>query len=69
MFNSIKKLAAEQQAQGVIGDKVLLVGAQQAASFLNEKSSIEKLLPAMNNLVDQRKDLNVSAEDCSTLGF
>lgn len=68
MVDSIKRLASEQQAQGVIGDEVQLAGAQQVATFLNEKSSIEKLLPAMNNLAVQRKGLNVTAEDMVNIG-
>lgn len=68
MVDSIKKLASEQQAQGVIGDEVQLAGAQQVATFLNEKSSIEKLLPAMNNLAVQRKGLNVTSEDMVNIG-
>ena len=47
---SIKQLASEQQKLGVIGDEVQLAGAQQVATFLKEKSSIETLLPAMNSL-------------------
>lgn len=65
---SIKRLAAAQQEQGVIGDEVQLAGAQQVATFLSEKKSIETLLPAMNNLAAQRKGLNVTAEDMVSIG-
>lgn len=66
--DSIKKLASAQQEQGVIGDEVQLAGAQQVATFLNEKASIEALLPAMNNLAVQRKGLNVTQEDMVAIG-
>lgn len=66
--DSIKQLASEQQRLGVIGDEVQLAGAQQVATFLSEKSSIEQLLPAMNNLAVQRKGLNVTAEDMVNIG-
>lgn len=66
--DGIKELASAQQALGVVGDEVQLAGAQQVATFLNEKSSIEKLLPAMNNLAVQRKGLNVTAEDMVNIG-
>lgn len=68
MIDSIKNLAAEQQKQGVIGDEVQLAGAQQVATFLSQKESIEALLPAMNDLAVQRKGLNVTAEDMVTIG-
>lgn len=62
-IQSIKDLASAQQEIGVIGDEVQLSGAQQVATFLNEKSSIETLLPAMNNLLAQQKGLNATTGD------
>ena len=66
--DAIKRLASAQQEIGVVGDEVQLAGAQQVATFLNEKRSIEQLLPAMNNLAVQRKGLNVTAEDMVNIG-
>lgn len=60
---SIKQLASEQQKLGVIGDEVQLAGAQQVATFLKEKSSIETLLPAMNNLLAQQHGVNSTTND------
>lgn len=60
---SIKELASEQQKLGVIGDEVQLAGAQQVATFLKEKSSIETLLPAMNNLLAQQNGVNATTTD------
>ena len=57
---SIKDLCAAQQQIGVIGDEVQLSGAQQIATFLNEKDSLETLIPAMNNLIAQQKGLIAS---------
>ena len=62
-IESIKALASAQQALGIIGDEVQLAGAQQIATFLNEKSSIEALLPAMNDLLAQQHGYNVSSQD------
>lgn len=62
-IQSIKDLASAQQEIGVIGDEVQLSGAQQVATFLNEKSSIDTLLPAMNNLLAQQKGLNATTGD------
>ena len=60
---SIKQLASEQQKLGVIGDEVQLAGAQQVATFLKEKSSIDTLLPAMNNLLAQQHGVNSTTND------
>ena len=60
---SIKELASEQQKLGVIGDEVQLAGAQQVATFLKEKSSIDTLLPAMNNLLAQQHGVNSTTND------
>lgn len=62
-IDSIKQLASEQQKLGVVGDEVQLAGAQQVATFLKEKSSIETLLPAMNNLLAQQHGVNSSTSD------
>ena len=67
-IQSIKELASAQQDLGVIGDEVQLSGAQQMATFLNEKASIETLLPAMNNLLAQQKGLNATTQDAATVG-
>lgn len=66
-IDSIKRLASAQQELGVIGDEVQLAGAQQLATFLTQKSSIEALLPAMNNLLAQQKGLNASSGDAYTV--
>ena len=67
-IQSIKDLASAQQEIGVIGDEVQLSGAQQIATFLNEKASLETLIPAMNNLLAQQKGLNASTGDAVSVG-
>ena len=67
-IQSIKELASAQQEIGVIGDEVQLSGAQQIATFLNEKASLETLIPAMNNLLAQQKGLNASTGDAVQIG-
>lgn len=67
-IQSIKELASAQQKLGVIGDEVQLSGAQQIATFLTEKESLEILLPAMNNLLAQQKGLNATTQDAVTVG-
>lgn len=67
-IQSIKELASAQQALGVIGDEVQLSGAQQMATFLNEKASLDSLIPAMNNLLAQQKGLNATSQDAVGIG-
>ena len=67
-IQSIKELASAQQEIGVIGDEVQLSGAQQISTFLNEKASLETLIPAMNNLLAQQKGLNASTGDAVQVG-
>lgn len=65
---SIKNLASAQQNLGVVGDEVQLAGAQQMATFLDNKKSMEALIPAMNNLLAQQKGLNASQGDAVNIG-
>lgn len=67
-ISSIKKLASAQQDLGVIGDEVQLQGAQQIATFINERKSLETLIPAMNNLLAQQKGLNATGSDAVAIG-
>ncbi len=67
-IQSIKDLAGEQQKLGVIGDEVQLAGAQQIATFLTQKQSLEALIPAMNNLLAQQKGLNATGADAVNIG-
>ena len=62
-IESILELTAAQQRLGVIGDEVQVAGAQQLASYLKQQSSLEVLIPAMNNLLAQQKGLNATQQD------
>lgn len=67
-IQSIKDLASAQQELGVIGDEVQLNGAQQIATFVSRKTSLESLIPAMNNLLAQQKGLNATNQDAVSIG-
>lgn len=60
---SIKDLAAAQQQLGVVGDEVQLSAAQELATYLEKKSSLEKLIPAMNDMIAQQYGYNATAEN------
>jgi len=67
-IQSIKDLCSAQQELGVIGDEVQLSGAQQMATFLQNKQSLDVLIPAMNNLVAQQNGLNATNQDAVSIG-
>lgn len=67
-IQSIKDLCSAQQEQGVIGDEVALSGAQQMAAFLNEKKSLDSLIPAMNDLLARQEGLNATTGDAASIG-
>lgn len=66
-IQSIKDLCAAQQELGVIGDEVQLAGAQELATYLEKKSSLEKLIPVMNDMVAQQYGLNATQESAANI--
>ena len=62
---STMKLASELHKEGVDGDEVALSGAQQLATYAKMPSTVNKLLPAMENLLVQQKGVNATAEDAT----
>lgn len=62
-IQSIKDLTAAQQQLGIIGDEVQLAGAQQLATFLKNTSTLQQLIPAMNDLVAQQKGYSATGND------
>ena len=66
-IRSIKDLTAAQQALGVVGDEVQLAGDQQLAGYLSQASSLQKLIPAMNDMVAQQYGYSASAENAASV--
>lgn len=56
-------LASALQQTGVVGDEVQLAGAQQLATYAKYPSTVNTLLPSLNNLLVQQKGLNGTQED------
>ena len=61
-------LAKAEQKLGIIGDEVQISGAQQLATFAKYPSTVNTLLPAMNNLLAQQKGVNATQQDAVQLG-
>ena len=66
-IQSILDLAEAQQQLGVIDGDAQIAGAQKLATYLDEAASLEKLIPAMNDLAAQQFGLNVSSEQAATI--
>lgn len=66
-IQSIKDLCSAQQELGVIGDEVQLAGAQELATYLSEKQSLEQLIPVMNDMLAQQYGLNASQENAAQI--
>lgn len=61
------KVAAALQKEGIIGDEVLLSGAQQLATFAKYPGTVNKILPAMGNLIAQQKGTNATTQDATQI--
>lgn len=60
---AIKDLTSVQQQLGVIGDEVQIAGLQELSIYTDETSTLEKLLPLMNDLATQRYGFTVTTEN------
>ncbi len=66
-IQSIKDLCSAQQELGVIGDEVQLSGAQELATYLTERQSLEKLISVMNDMLAQQYGLNATQENAAQI--
>lgn len=66
-IQSILDLTAAQQQLGVVGDEVQLAGAQELATYLSLSSSLETLIPVMNDMAVQQYGYNVTAEETASI--
>lgn len=64
---SILRLVSAQQQLGVIGDEIQLNGAQELATYLTKKSTLEKLIPVMNDMIAQQYGLNATSESAANI--
>ena len=66
---SILDLASAQQKLGVIGDEVQLAGAQELATYVSKTDSLQKLIPAMNDMLAQQYGINASQEQAANIAM
>lgn len=60
---AINDSVAAQTKLGIVSTTVQKSGLQQLATFASQRQTLQTLLPAMNNLLAQRKGLNATNED------
>lgn len=66
-ISSIKSLISAQQQLGVVSDEVQLSGAQELATYLSEKETLERLIPVMNDMVAQQYGINATQESATNI--
>lgn len=66
-IQGIRELTAAQQQQGVIGDEVQLAGAQVLATHLKQASTLEKLIPLMNDMAAAQDGVNASSSTATNV--
>ena len=66
-LKSVMELTTAQERIGVIARDVQLAGAQEMATYLTQKGSLEKLLPVMNDMLAQQYGLNASQEQAAQI--
>lgn len=64
---AIKRLASAQQKIGVIGDEIQLAGAQQLTTYAKQSSTLQTLIPAMNELIAQQSGYEASTGDAISM--
>lgn len=64
---STMDLASALQKQGVVGDEVILSGAQMLATYAKTPGTVNKLLPSMTNLLVQMKGYDATADDATNV--
>ena len=63
----IKLLAAEQQKLGIVSADVQLAASQELATYLGLSSSLETIIPTMNDMIAQQLGFGASAESATQI--
>jgi hypothetical protein len=66
--NGILELTSALEKLGVVSGDVQVAGAQEMATYLGEKESLEKLIPALNDMLAQQYGLNATQEQAVAIG-
>ncbi|MBR1917157.1 MAG: hypothetical protein IJ832_04880 [Bacteroidaceae bacterium] len=64
---AVNRLIDAQKELGVVDDDVQRAGAQELATYLEKRSSLEKLIPVMNDMLAQQYGLEASQESAAII--
>ena len=63
MINSVRTLSGELQNSGIYSADLLMYGAQELATYVDTTDALNKLIPAMADLVAQRAGYTATSND------
>jgi len=66
-IQSIIELTKAQERLGVVSSTAQIAGAQELGTYLEKKSTLEGLVPVMNDMVAQQFGVNASQENAVTI--
>nr|DAN74205.1 MAG TPA: putative tail length tape measure protein [Caudoviricetes sp.] len=66
-IKKVNEVISAQSKLGVVSGTAQKIGAQQVATFLKQKGTLEQLIPAMNNLIAQQRGVNATQEDARSV--
>lgn len=66
-IQSIMDLIAAQQELGIVSDSAQLAGAQELATYVKQKTTLETLIPVMNDMAVQQYGYNVTAQETANI--
>lgn len=62
-IQSIKDLASAEQSAGIYGDEMILQGAQELATYVDNVDTLKGLIPVVNSMVAQSLGTKATAND------
>lgn len=68
-IQSIMDLVAAQQELGIVSDSAQLAGAQELATYVKQKTTLETLIPVMNDMAVQQYGYNVTAQETANIAM
>lgn len=68
MIQGVKDYASSLQETGIIGDEVMLSGAQELATYISDVDTLKALMPTLNDIAVQASpNMNISAQEYTNL--
>lgn len=62
-IQSVKDYASELQKSGIYGDEMILQGAQELATYVEDPEVLKQLMPTLNSMLAQGVGMNATSRD------